>query len=93
MQPIDFQQKNFVFKRPDGLTEEECGDLAVFRGNDTKGLPVIISCWKLTEKELEEVKSKGVVWLTVYGTGTPPVYISGETPFIKNENDVPTGSH
>lgn len=39
----------------------------------------IISCWRLTERELAEVAKTGVVWLSLTNIGViPPVYVSGK---------------
>jgi hypothetical protein len=62
--------------------------LPVYKGNvpiDTQGntAPTIISCWQLTDSEKEEVARTGVVWLYVTGTGTPPVSIGTQYPFVK----------
>lgn len=71
--PVGFEGANVVFQAPRGVPQEECGDLPVFRDSDQ-----IISCWRLTADEIEEVKRTGVVWLSVIGSGTPPVKVSGD---------------
>ena len=40
-----------------------------------------ISRWELTEEELVEVASTGVVWLHVWGNH-PAVCVAGESPFV-----------
>lgn len=52
MLPVDFPEKNFVYTKPEGWTDEQCSDLAVWKGNvaiDEAGntAPAIISCWQL----------------------------------------------
>ena len=52
----------------------------------------MISCWKLTPEEIEEVARTGVVWLHVWAATHPPLYIGGETPFrerAKGEGEQP----
>lgn len=51
---------------------------------NTRDLPIyvdpaqIISCWRLTPEELDEVKRTGVVWLSVVNIGSyAPSYVSG----------------
>lgn len=46
-------------------------------GDGYKG---IVSCWRLTKPELEEVNRTGVVWLTACG-GMYPTKIDGIKPF------------
>jgi hypothetical protein len=44
-------------------------------------MPVVISCWKVTQEELEEIQRTGRVWLMVYGVTMPPVVLCGVRPF------------
>ena len=46
---------------------------------DTEG--VKISKWELSEEEMAEVASTGVVWLHVWADRHPPVSVSGQNPF------------
>ena len=81
MTPIDFPESNFTFKRPADMTPEECGDLLVFKGLDTLGLPIIISCWELSEEDKIRIAETGKVWLTICGNGMPPVGLGTAKPF------------
>jgi hypothetical protein len=86
MLPIDFPEKNFVFKKPPDMTDEQCSDLSVWRGDipcDEQGncFPGIISCWKLSKEDLEEIQRTGVIWLSITGHGMPPVSVFTENPF------------
>lgn len=78
---IDFEGRNIVFIKPEGMTDEECGSLLAF----TDGQQVI-SCWKLSEEELEEVKKTGVIWLSVWGQ-QPPVYLSSLSMLTSSDPD------
>lgn len=60
-----------------------CNDLETFR-TETE----IISCWRLSAEELEIVAATGVVWLSVWGGGQPPVLISGKA--LVNIGDRPS---
>ncbi len=55
--------------------------LSVYRGQQANGVPVVISCWKLTQEELAEFQRTGRVWLTVMGTTMPPVALSALSPW------------
>lgn len=69
---VGFEGVNFTFAAPPGH-EDDVHDLHVAK------LPShTVSCWRLTEEELEEVKRTGVVWLQIMGHSMPPVYVSGE---------------
>lgn len=37
-----------------------------------------VTCWQLTEAELEEIKKTGKVYLSVLGKAHPPVYVGSE---------------
>lgn len=67
---VGFEGANKIFRAPPD--DPECTDLETFQHDAG-----IVSCWRLTEEELEEVNKTGVVWLQVFGKGTPPVCVSG----------------
>lgn len=84
--PITFPEQNFTFKKPSGMTDEQCSDLSVWKGEvpfDESGqiFPAIISCWKLSKEDLDEIQKTGVVWLSITGHGMPPVSLFTENPF------------
>lgn len=54
--------------------------LSVFKG-DMAGTPVVISCWKPTAQEMEELRKTGRVYLIVAGATMPPVILTAVTPF------------
>lgn len=73
------------------MTDEECTPLNVCKGywRDEQGQlnPMVISCWKFTQEELNEINRTKRVWLKVVGATMPPVEIVGIKPDIKtNEN-------
>lgn len=70
-EPISFPEANQTWTGP----TEDVSDLPTFTMAGE-----VISCWKLTDEELEYVKEHGKVWLTVYGR-QPPVYIQAAHPF------------
>lgn len=78
MVPVSFEQENNLLSCPEEL---EGDDLNVCIAKTKGDLPIIISCWKITKKELEEIKKTGRLWLCVYGTAMPPVALSTESPF------------
>ena len=46
-----------------------------------KGLPQMVTCWKLSKDEIAEVLRTGKVWLRVLGDTHPPVQVQAEAPF------------
>lgn len=76
-----FDEENLLLERPTSMNEDECTTLPVWYGVATNGAPTIVSCWKLTKEELEEINRTGRVWLMVLSNGMPPVALSGLYPF------------
>lgn len=81
MIPKNFPEANCVFKKPNGFTDEQCGDLPTFMGTGPDGVAVIISCWALTKEDIEAINQNGVIYLTIVGIGMPPVSLGTENPF------------
>lgn len=87
MLAIDFPERNKVFTKPAGQTDEQCSDLCVWVGPvtiDEAGtqVPAIISKWQFSKEDLEEIARTGHIWLSITGTGMPPVSIFTECPFL-----------
>lgn len=80
MVPTDFEGSNLVLGKPPEMLDEDCTPLNVRIGQES-GYPVIVSCWKLTQEEVDELIKTGRIYLTVYGQMMPPVSLSGKKPF------------
>ncbi len=78
MIPSAFDEENMVLEAPPDMDIEP---LSVWIGPNCAGIPIVVSCWKLTAKELEEIKLTGRIWLTVMGVAMPPVHICARNPF------------
>lgn len=76
-----FDESNTVLGKPKDMNDGECSCLSVLRTKTMSGIPVVVSCWKLTQEELEEITRTGRVWLTVIGETMPPVALDGNRPF------------
>ena len=87
MVPSGFDQENGVLDPPIGMDATDCHALSVWRGLTYGDTPVVISCWKVTAEELEEIRRTGRVWLYIMGTTMPPAYPTGFNPFEEREND------
>ena len=62
---------------PPGWTPETSGDCGCLRIRDEMNgdLPVMVSAWEPTPAELAVLNAGGKVYLSVVGTGHPPVWI------------------
>ena len=75
---IDFDEANFTWGGGSPDVDDLCAH--VFRQD---GIPVTISKWQLTKEELFEVINTGCVWLRVWGSKHPPVFVGGHHPFAE----------
>jgi len=79
MKPIEFKEQTKVLRKPQNMTDAECGSLPVF--NDSKQS---ISCWRANIIERVKFIFSGRVWLGVYsGQTQPPVWLGVKYPFKK----------
>ncbi len=81
--PTAFDGENDVLGAPPRVSAEDVECLSVFRGPNVDGISVVISCYKPTTEEWEEMKRTGRVWLMVQGHTMPPVALTGHNPFLQ----------
>jgi hypothetical protein len=87
MVPTAFDGENVILDKPSSMSADDCSTISVLRTETDSGMPVTISCWKLTRDELEEVNRTGRVWLTICGVLVPPVMLATKRPFELPSND------
>lgn len=87
MFPTAFDEENQVLHPPSGVSPEEVSMLSVHIGTDQDGNHLVISCWKPTKEELEEINRTGRVWLLLWGLTMQPAALSGINPFTKTEEN------
>lgn len=80
MVPSNFPQSNDCLSPPEGVDLDDCSVLSVWRGTVDRQ-PVVISCWKPTKEELDEINKTGRIWLWIWGTTMPPAALTGSDPF------------
>jgi hypothetical protein len=91
MLPTDFPQRNFIYEKPKDMTDEQCMSLPVWRGivpNEGDEFPAIISCWKLSKEDFEEIQKTGCIWLSVTAMQLPPVSVFTEDPFERVKPEI-----
>lgn len=81
MDAVEFKEQNLVFRKPNDMTDKQCRSLPVYKGKTDEGYPIIVSCWKLSEEDLEEVKKSGLIYLSMLSEGIQPVALSVASPF------------
>lgn len=72
--PVNFTESDSVLGPPEGMADSVV-PLPVHRSRAG-----FMSCWELTDREIEEIIETRRVWLHVMGQH-PPVYVSGHDPF------------
>ncbi|MGL4631537.1 MAG: hypothetical protein ACRCVT_10060 [Leadbetterella sp.] len=81
MRPVEFDQANIVFNKPEGMTDEECAPCPAWNGQDWQGNPLIVTCWQLSPEELKQINETGQMWLGILSNGLPPHWMSTVNPF------------
>ena len=86
MNPINFKEATKILRKPENMTDEECGPLPIY----TDGINCV-SCWKMSFTERLVALLFGKVWLIIIsGQTQPPVSLRCErTVFVKGENNEP----
>lgn len=74
--PIIFPQAKLVLRAPYQLRE-----IPAYCFVDADGQPQVLSKWALSQKELDEVRRTGVMWVTCFSATHPPVMLGGIDPF------------
>jgi len=81
MNPVEFKEQNDVLKAPPNM--EGCGELPICRVADSKDNPIVISCWDLSEEEIQEIVKTGKLYLWVWGRTQPPVGFTTAPPEVQ----------
>lgn len=84
MKPIKFKEAQIELKKPNSMTDEECGSLWVYRSEEGE----CISLWKASLWTRIKFLFHGHVWLSVRsGVTQPPVWVdASRTVFVKNQS-------
>ena len=75
MNPFHHPACNDTLRRPEGTTEEECGDLPILRSPQG-----VASFWKPAPIELEAIKAGSAIMLTFAASTHPPVAVQVTKP-------------
>jgi hypothetical protein len=70
---VDFPGSNLRLGPPEGMTEEEVYSMHVHYANGH-----FISCWLLSDEEIEKIVETRCVWQALMGNGAQPSFISGD---------------
>lgn len=82
MIPSGFDEANGTLGPPQGISEDDVSSLRVWRGL-CGNQRVVISCWRPTRAEMDEIARTGRVWLYMWGDTMPPALVSGDPPMFQ----------
>jgi hypothetical protein len=88
MSPCAFDQENTILDPPEGMSCDQVSCMSAYRGMTNEGIPITISCWRLSREELEEITRTGRCWLLMMGHDMSPSHITGANPFC-TDGDLP----
>tara|TARA_R110000744_G_scaffold104945_5_gene200773 strand:- start:8013 stop:8267 length:255 start_codon:yes stop_codon:yes gene_type:complete len=81
LRPIHFEQSNLRYGPPKDKTEEQVATLHAWKGEDAEGTPMVIECWQPSPEEILDILDGKPVWITIMGTGVPPLAVDTVNPF------------
>ena len=81
MKPVKFKEAEIELKKPESMSDAECGSLWIYRKDDE-----CISCWETSLWNRIKFLFHGKIWLGVLsGKSQPPVWLDcTKTVFLKN---------
>ena len=81
MIPMSFKEANRELKKPDSMTDEECGSLCVFSDGEQ-----CVSKWKMSWKERLFCLFFGYVWVYILsGKTQPPIFVDAKRTAFRTE--------
>ena len=80
MTSTSFKESNHVLDTPKG-SQINCDALSVFVGQTDDQTPVVVSCWKLTKDEIDDLLKTGRLWCIIVGQTMPPITLTTVNPF------------
>lgn len=80
MENVKFDQGNFEIGAGEN---KECDSLTAGFAIDGHGYRNIVSKFKLTKEELEEINEKGEIWVSIRGVSIAPFFVTPFNPYDK----------
>lgn len=72
MLPIDFKERNVLYGKPEGWTDEQCMTLPVWKDVDEEGNPFCISVWQPSKEDLDAlIAGRGLVLKLFFSVQIP----------------------
>lgn len=81
MRGVSFPQQNNILGKPENMTDDECYGLPVHHYVTDRGFPAIISCWELTDEDIEQIIKTRRIWANTLGKTLSPFSLHSYSPF------------
>ena len=85
MEACSFTEENTILDPPKGVKQADCESLPVWIGHTLNGVPVTVSCWKVTKEDLYLIERTGRIYLVVMGHAMTPVQLLANNPIGEHE--------
>lgn len=79
MIPINFPGVNFTIRNPN--QRDLPTSIPVFSGFSPAIKPCIISCWRFSEEDIENIQKTGIIWIEIMGYHLSPHTLITGNPF------------
>lgn len=80
MKPTSFKETNTVLESGNNPNTGQLPVSIAFHP-DNKGVPSMISKWKLSPEEIERINETGEIWIGILGIQMPPIFPTVFNPF------------
>jgi len=88
MQPVSFEESNCTYENNGGISINGIDVASAFQGHTKDDIPIVVTCWKMTEEELEEFQRTGRIWVLTLGHVIPIQQLFATKPLErKNKNE------
>lgn len=88
MKPKNFKQVNKIYSKPVGWTDEQYSSLPTYQHINQDGHPEIISCWEISDEELEKLKTTKCIWFLMVSNVQTPILLSVDSPFTVIQDEL-----
>lgn len=76
--PCEFPEQTTVVEMPPATRGDPPRKVPVLEGTTPSGWPLLVSCWELSNEEVEEIVRTRRVWLGFVGVDMAPAFIDGK---------------
>lgn len=85
MKSTSFKETNHVYGAGDNPNTDQLA-VCICKNPEMSGgqnIPFVVSKWKLSEEEVKLIQERGEIWISVMGSGIPPMLPMAHNPFTE----------